>query len=89
LGRIIDRAGHRGRLEASYFGVWNLVIKLALAAAAGFALPALALLNYIPGQSNAQPSSLIALQWAYAGVPCLLKCIAIVFLGKLKSPEKI
>lgn len=89
LGLIIDRAGHRGRLEASYFGVWNLVIKLALAAAAGFALPALALLNYIPGQSDAQPSSLIALQWAYAGVPCLLKCIAIVFLGKLKSPEKI
>jgi hypothetical protein len=47
------------------------------------------LLNYIPGQSDAQQSNLMALQWAYAGVPCLLKCIAIVFLGKLKSPEKI
>lgn len=29
LGRRIDHEGHRGALEASYFGLWNLVIKLA------------------------------------------------------------
>ena len=41
LGRRIDRERHRGTLEASYFGLWNLVIKLALALAAGLTLPIL------------------------------------------------
>lgn len=83
LGMVIDAGGHRGRLESSYFGVWNLVIKLALAAAAGLALPALALLQYMPGNASAA-SNIDALQWAYAGVPFALKCLAIVALSRVR-----
>lgn len=83
LGMVIHDSGHRGRLESSYFGIWNLVIKLALAAAAGLALPALALLHYVPGDASSA-SNTGALQWAYAGVPCLLKCLAIAALSRVR-----
>lgn len=82
LGMVISAGGHRGQLESSYFGIWNLVIKLALAAAAGLALPVLGLLQYVPGGAS-QASNISALQWAYAGVPCLLKCIAVVALSRV------
>jgi len=85
VGRIIDRKGHRGQHEASYFGIWNLVIKLALALAAGLTLPALTILSYVPGETIAAQTNLTALQWAYAGVPCALKCIAIVALARLRQ----
>ena len=80
LGRHIDRAGHRNQVEASYFGIWNLVIKLALALAAGITLPALAGLHYSPGDGS-PGNNLAALQWAYAGIPCGLKCCAILALS--------
>ena len=90
VGQVIDRNKHRGKLESSYFGVWNLVIKLALAAAAGLALPALAGLGFSPGQAP-ETNNLTALHWAYAGVPCLLKLFAIIALGRLRfmdDPER-
>lgn len=89
LGRLIDQGGHRGQLESSYFGIWNLIIKLALALAAGLALPALALLSYSPGQPALEGNNLDALQWAYAGVPCILKCIAIVALGRVEPKPNL
>jgi glycoside/pentoside/hexuronide:cation symporter, GPH family len=85
LGQLIDRGGHRGRLESSYFGIWNLMIKLALALAAGLVLPVLTLLNYTPGTHDSGANNLDALQWAYAGIPCVLKCIAIVALGRVTA----
>jgi Na+/melibiose symporter-like transporter len=81
LGRRIDHEGHRGALEASYFGLWNLVIKLALALAAGLTLPILSGLDYQPGISSPD-NNLRALQWAYAGIPIALKCIAIAALWR-------
>lgn len=83
LGLAIERAGHRQALEASYFGVWNLASKLALAVAAGLALPALAWLGYIPGASAGSDArdGIQALQWVYAGLPCLLKLLAIMALA--------
>jgi Na+/melibiose symporter-like transporter len=89
LGQAIEKAGHRGQLEASYFGVWNLTSKLALAAAAGLALPVLAWLSYTPGLSGQGDSSISALQWAYAGLPCGLKIIAIgalIWAGRQTNP---
>jgi len=81
LGRVIEEAGHRGQLEASYFGIWNLTAKISLAAAAGLALPILAVLNYVPGQAISDTIlGIPALQWAYAGLPCVLKLIAIAAL---------
>ena len=81
LGQIIAHNGHRGQLESSYFGLWNLVIKLALAAAAGLTLPALTLLDYTPGQSSPNAEGALALQWVYAGIPCALKMFSLLWLG--------
>jgi len=64
---------------ASYFGVWTLLGKLALALS-GLALPALAALDYQPG-SPASP----ALAWVYAGVPCAFKLIAFLLLTRIKT----
>jgi GPH family glycoside/pentoside/hexuronide:cation symporter len=55
------------------FGRWQLLAKCSLAAAAGLCLPGLALLGYQPGDSQA----LGGLLWTYAGLPCLLKLLAI------------
>ncbi len=84
LGALIDQAGQRGRSEASYFGVWNLVAKLALAAAAGLVLPALSGFGYQPGRA-AGIGELQALQWVYAGLPCMLKFIALITLGRVQD----
>jgi Na+/melibiose symporter-like transporter len=67
LGRRIDHEGH--------------VIKLALALAAGLTLPILSGLDYQPGISSPD-NNLRALQWAYAGIPIALKCIAIAALWR-------
>ncbi|WP_282099183.1 hypothetical protein [Deefgea sp. CFH1-16] len=64
---------------ASYFGVWTLLGKLALALS-GLALPALAALDYQPG-SPAGP----ALAWVYAGVPCAFKLAAFLLLTGIKT----
>jgi Na+/melibiose symporter-like transporter len=84
LGALIDRAGQRGRSEASYFGIWNLIAKLALAAAAGLVLPALSGLGYQPGAASGS-DELQALQWVYAGLPCMLKLIALVMLHPVQD----
>lgn len=84
LGQAIASAGHRQQHEASYFGVWNLTAKLALAASAGLALPLLAWMNYVPGRAAAE-DSVLALQWAYAGLPCALKLVAIALLLRFEK----
>ena len=78
LAGVIQRAGHAGRLEGSYFGWWNFATKLNLALAAGIALPALDALGYRPGSRG--PGALQALTLAYCVLPCLLKCAAATLL---------
>jgi glycoside/pentoside/hexuronide:cation symporter, GPH family len=68
-----DRRGAGTRAQGAYFGLWNLVTKLNLALAAGIALPALALLGYVP---TAQSRSALALGIMYALVPSALKLAA-------------
>ena len=74
LARVVEKNGHTGAHEGTYFGLWNLAYKLNLALAAGIALPALALLGYTPGARDAD--ALSALSFAYAVLPCLLKLAA-------------
>lgn len=59
-----------------YFGIWVLIGKLALALAAGLALPALQVLQYQPGQ----PESALALSRMYAFLPLLFKGLAMMVL---------
>jgi len=62
----------------AYLGWWQVATKLNLALAAGLALPLLNWLGYVPGTQDAP--ALLALSWAYALVPCLLKLLAAAVL---------
>lgn len=66
------------RATGAYFGVWTLATKANLALAAGIALPLIAALGYEPGARD--PQALRALALVYAGVPCVLKAVALVAL---------
>ncbi len=81
LAAVIDDAGHGGRREGAYFGVWNLATKLNLAVAAGVALPLLSWAGYTPGGGG----STLALSLTYAALPSALKLSAglIVLLAPL------
>ena len=87
LAGIIDRNGHRGQAEGSYFGWWNFASKLNLALAAGLTLPLLQWLGYAPGARG--PQALDALTVVYCLVPCALKAIAALALYYLLiKPER-
>lgn len=64
---------------ASYFGVWTLLGKLALALS-GLALPLLAAMDYQPGEPAGRQ-----LAWVYAGVPCAFKLVAFLLLTRIKT----
>ncbi|SFR14072.1 MFS transporter [Poseidonocella sedimentorum] len=86
-------AAHLARIapQASLgFGLWSFVSKLTLALAAGFALPLLDWAGVSPGGSTSPPTSatgLGALSLLYAGVPCLLKLVAMGLLARTALPE--
>ena len=65
---------------ASYYGMWTLLSKLALALS-GLALPLLSLLSYQPGQA-ANSNGLVLL---YAALPCILKLFAMRSLHRYPS----
>lgn len=76
LARVIDTNGHLGRHEGAYFGLWNFVNKLVLAAAGAAALALLEGLGYARGARDAQ-----ALAAVYALLPCALKLAAAAALS--------
>ena len=82
LTAVIHHAGHGGRREGAYFGLWNWASKMALALAAGTALPVLALLGYAPGDTT--DTGRQALSIAYAVLPCVFKAAAglLLFLSR-------
>lgn len=82
LAGVIARAGHAGAREAAYFGLWNWGVQIALALAAGIALPLLGRFGYVPGQSAAGTSAVTALAAAYALLPCALKLVAASMLWR-------
>jgi Na+/melibiose symporter-like transporter len=65
----------RGDSSGIGFGLWNVASKLPLALAAGLALPLLAAFGYTPGGGQVTVLSL-----AYAGLPCIVKLIALALL---------
>ncbi len=61
-----------------YFGLWNLVLKLALGLAAAVALPLVAWLGYVPGDVDSARAPLLL---GYVVLPCLLKLAALALLA--------
>lgn len=72
LADLVDRGGNARGANGAYFGLWQMIEKLNLAAAAGIALPMLAFLGYQPGSSG---QALLALSATYALVPCAIKLL--------------
>jgi len=74
LADVIDRDEQAGmsRSDGAYFGLWHLLEKLALAIAAGTALPLLDALGYQPGITGGAT----ALAVTYALLPCAIKLAA-------------
>ena len=62
-----------------FFALWSMSTKLALALAVGLAFPALDILGF-SAQGNNAPSALRSLAVIYAGVPVVLKIVAIGFI---------
>ena len=60
--------------SGAFFGWWQVATKLNLALAAGLSLPLLQWLGYSAGARDAP--ALLALSWAYALLPCILKLLA-------------
>lgn len=80
LAAVIGHAGHRGKHEGSYFGLWNWATKLNLALAAGITLPLLEWLGYRSGSQEG--IGLQALSAAYALLPCALKLASMLILWR-------
>ena len=81
LAGVIQQHGDQQQSEGAYFGWWAFATKLNLALAAGLALPALGLLGYQPGATDAD--ALQTLTLAYCVLPCLLKTLAALLLYRL------
>ncbi len=83
LTGVIHHGGAGGRDEGVFLGWWTCATKLNLALAAGLALPLLSLAGYQSGGRD--EAGLLALAWAYGGLPCLLKLAAVAALWRAES----
>jgi glycoside/pentoside/hexuronide:cation symporter, GPH family len=84
-----QRLAQTGTPEAAAFGLWSFVSKLSLALAALIILPALESAGFRSGAENTD-AALHTLTLIYAGLPCVLKIIAIALLAltRLSDPTK-
>ncbi len=82
FARRLETLGQGG--EAAAFGLWNFVSKLSLALAAATLLPALQMAGFTPGTTNSA-QALTALSLLYAGLPCVLKLLAISLLARTNA----
>jgi glycoside/pentoside/hexuronide:cation symporter, GPH family len=80
-----QRLAQTGTPEAAAFGLWSFVSKLSLALAALTILPALDAAGFRTGATNS-PDALQTLTLIYAGLPCVLKSIAIALLYRTQLP---
>ncbi len=77
LADLVDRGGTEHKANGAYFGLWQMIEKLNLAAAAGIALPLLAFLGYQPGSGGGET---LALSATYALLPCAIKLLGAAIL---------
>jgi glycoside/pentoside/hexuronide:cation symporter, GPH family len=70
-----------------FFALWSMGTKLAMAAAVGIAFPAIEALGFRIGEVN-EPSALFALAVIYAGLPTVLKLIAILLMWRHPLTER-
>jgi len=69
------------------FGLWAFATKATLAIAAATVLPALDAAGFQPGAGSASEPALRVLGLLYAGVPCVLKIVALALLARTPVEE--
>lgn len=91
VARLIEENGERGKTEGTYFGLWNWINKFNLALAPSFALGTSQWFSYSADMAKTESYQNMGLLqqlandpllWVYALVPCALKLLAIVLLGR-------
>jgi len=75
----VDTARGGGRRTGLYFAFWGMATKLALALAVGIAFGLLDAAGFDAAAENA-PAALLALALLYAGLPVVLKTVAIMLM---------
>jgi len=80
------RLGRAGMSADAGFGLWSASGKMALGFGALLTLPALEWASFRAGADN-DPQALMTLSLLYAGLPCLLKLIALAVLMRSPDPE--
>lgn len=74
----------QNQISGLLFGIWGMLTKLALALAVGIAFPLLEFSQNAPADSL-MPSETFTLLWLYAGIPIVLKLIAVYKLNQWQS----
>lgn len=83
-----DTAGSGEQRSGTYFAVWSLATKLALALAVGIVFPVLALAGFEAGRTDPQPDgALFALSALYAWLPILPKLAAVALMWNFPLGE--
>ena len=87
LADLVDRGDGSHGSNGAYFGLWQMIEKLNLAAAAGLALPLLAFLGYQPGSTG---QSVLALSATYALLPCAIKLLggAVLWVAPIDREQR-
>lgn len=80
------RLAEMGSSAAEGFGLWSFMSKATLAFAAVLVLPALDRAGFVPGPDNSA-EALKTLSFLYAGVPCVLKLLAMWLLARTSLHE--
>lgn len=76
----LDRAETGQERTGLFFALWGMATKLALALAAGVGLPMLQLFGFDPTKAPGETGGLLALALLYAGLPILLKLMAMALM---------
>lgn len=72
----LDRAETGQERTGLFFALWGMATKLALALAAGIALPVLQFFDFDPSKAPGETGGLLALALLYAGLPVALKLVS-------------
>ena len=79
LNDLIPTNRNETSVASTYFGIWSLVNKIAIALASGFCLPLLGIMGYDPNLVTETGQS--SLMFMYAGAPCVIKLACMILLG--------
>ena len=79
LNDLIPQNRNETSVASTYFGIWSLVNKIAIALASGFCLPLLGIMGYDPNLVTETGQS--SLMFMYAGAPCVIKLVCMILLG--------